>query len=207
MSDLHNLENALSFNIEEVVAPEIVVSGIAVQIETLSHGFVKAEVKPYDGYTTSYIVKSGLSGLGSLALALSGQTEIDVQTELGKIGYSESKFELVLVAPKLPQYKFRVLFFSYGIGGYPVQLTIEHGTAAEFTGTQNTDGRYECKTKAKLEQTLYQIFNSKRMIGIIQELIDASILAKKGCNSVENGITSGKEIESVPSFTDVSDEE
>ena len=184
MSDLKNLEKAFSFNKEDITPPETVIYGIAKQIEHFAHGLVKAEIKQYDGHTVSYIQKSGL---GALSLALTGKTEVDIQNSLGKIGYSEHKFELFLSAPKLPQYKFRVLFFSYGISGYPVQLTIEHGTAAEIANTQNTEGVFDCKTKVELEEIACNIFNTTRMIAVIQELIDASIIAE-----TENSVPSDK---------------
>ena len=167
MSGLENLENAFSFNKEDITPPETVISEIVEEIETLTHGLVKE----YDGYTVSYVKKSGLS---ELSLALTGKAEVDIQNDLGKIGYSESKFELFLSAPQLPQYKFRILFFSYGIGGYPVRLTIEHGIAAEIANTQNTDGVIDCRSKIELKEITYKVFNTKRMIEVIQELINAS---------------------------------
>ncbi len=199
MSDLKNLANAFSFNADDIIAPEIVISKIVEQIEGLAHGLVKAEVKKYEGHTVSHIEKSGLSAFG---LALSGKTEVDIQTQLGKIGYSENKFELILIAPQLPQYKFRVLFFSYGIGGYPVLLTVEHGIAAEIARTPNTDDMYECKTSSELDETVCKIFDTKRIITIIQELINASLIAQKNGEKTSDKSNLSEKTDAEQSATD-----
>ena len=38
---------------------------------------------------------------------------------------------------------------------------------------------YECKTSSELDETVCKIFDTKRIITIIQELINASLLAQK----------------------------
>lgn len=192
MCDLKNLVDVFSFNADNIIAPEKVVSKIAKQIEIITHDLVKADVKKYDGHTTSYIQRNSLN---ALSRAISGQMEVNIQDDLGKIGYSENKFELILIAPLLPQYKFRVLFFSYGIGGYPVLLTVEHGIATEIAGTSNTDDMYKCRTYSELEEIICKIFDTSHMITIIQELINASLLAQKKGEESQDTNNSADDIE------------
>ena len=55
-----------------------------------------------------------------------------------------------------------------------MRLTIEHGIAAEIANTLNTDGVIDCCSKIELKEITYKVFNTKRMVEVIQELINAS---------------------------------
>lgn len=174
MSNEIKLGEFLSFDDIDRSAPEKVVSDICDQLKSQTRNYIQGVVQPYNGNIESYKAET----LSSIALALSREKDVDVQSSLGKVGYEKHKFEFYLSATTLSKYKFRLMFFSYGIGGYPVKIVLEQGVADEIF--QRTNGKYniECNSKDDLNNTVIQVLNSKRVVKIVQELINASILAK-----------------------------
>ena len=145
---------------------------IGYEIEKVTKGFVKGIVRKYEGHIESY---DQISSFASIAAALgSSAIHKDVQDKLGSIGDDIFKFEFYLVAPKFVNYKYRVLFFEYGIGNYPVKLVLEQGIADEIFGVENSDYIIIKDTKSELENTITNIMSSKKVIKIMQDLIVAS---------------------------------
>jgi hypothetical protein len=174
MSSEIRLEEFLSFDDVDKSAPEKTVSEMCDQLKSQSRDYVQGVVQPYNGHIESY-TKVGFSGITA---ALSYDQKVDIQSDLGKVGYENHQFEFYLSATSLPQYKFRLMFFSYGIGGYPVKIILEQSVADDVF--QRFNGKYivECKSKDELKNTVSQVLNSKRVVQIIQELINASILSQ-----------------------------
>lgn len=174
MSSEIKLEDSLSFDNVDMSAPEKIVSEMCNQIKSQTRDYIQGTVQAYEGHIESYTRE----GFGSITVALSSNKEVDIQNNLGKVGYEEHKFEFYLSAIALPQYRFRLMFFSYGIGGYPVRIVLEQSIADEIF--QRSNGQYiiECNSMDDLKNTVIRVLNSKRVIRIIQELINASILAK-----------------------------
>ena len=113
--------------------------------------------------------------MASLVAALGTSQKYDIQNDLGEIGYKLFKFEFYLTSSKLPNYKFRVMFFEYGLGGYPVKIILEQGLADEIFKRENADYIFEIQTKAELENTVTQILASNRALKVIQGLINVSL--------------------------------
>lgn len=177
MSNEIKLEGFLSFDDVDKSAPEMVVSEMCDQIKSQTRNYIQGVVQPYEGHIESYKE----AGINALSLALSNvskEREIDIQCDLGRVGYENHKFEFYLTAMALPKYRFRLMFFSYGIGGYPVKIVLEQSIADEIF--QRTNGKYiiECKSRNDLKNTIIRVLNSKPVVQIVQELINASILAK-----------------------------
>lgn len=174
MSNEIKLEEFLSFDDVDRSAPEKVVSEICDQIRSQTRDYIQGTVQPYDGHIESYT----RVGISSITLGLGSDQEVDIQSDLGKVGYEKHKFEFYLSATALPKYRFRLMFFSYGIGGYPVEIVLEQSVADEIF--QRANGKYiiECKSTDDLKNTVIRVLNSKRIVQIVQELINASILAK-----------------------------
>ena len=174
MSSDIKLEDFLSFDDVDRSLPEKVVSEMCDQLKSQTRNYIQGTVQPYNGCIESY--KKG--GIKAITIAFSGEEEFDIQSDLGKVGYEKHKFEFYLSATDLPKYRFRLMFFSYGIGGYPVKIVLEQSVADEIF--QRADGKYivECRSQNDLKNTVIRVLNSKRVVQIIQELINASILAK-----------------------------
>lgn len=166
MSTELNIKDKLYFDDVDLVAPETVVKEFTDQLEGITNGLVEGVIEPYGGHIESYKTET----LGALA-ALGTTREHDIQKDLGAMGYNRSKFELYLTATYLPNYKYRVLFLGYGIGGYPVKVVLEESIARTIKG-----GSDVCllSNRAELEDLIHRILSSPRVINIIQELINAT---------------------------------
>ena len=167
-----NLEGKLDFIKENLSDPCSVISEIASQVEEAAHSYVKCEIKKYDGPIDSYTEATGFITVAQL-LAASSHFH-NIQNDLGEIVSTELKYEMYLSAPKFPNYKFRILFFSYKIGGYPVVLTLEQGIANEINEEGKSDYRMIINSSDELKQTILLIIDTERILNIIQALIDAS---------------------------------
>ena len=130
MSHDFNLDGLLNYDDDQAVSPDTIISELGKQLEEATNGFVKGVVREYEGSIESY---DQLSAFASIASAL-GTSVIhkDIQDNLGAIGYQNFKFEFFLTAPKIENYKYRILFFEYGIGMYPVKIVLEQGIADEI---------------------------------------------------------------------------
>ena len=176
MSDLLNIKEKLKFDADNIMTPDVTISEIGTQLEALTNGIVKGIVNKYDGPIESYNI---LSGMASLAAALGTSKAHDIQNDLGRIGYQPFRFEFYLTSVALPNYKFRIMFFEYELGGYPVKIVLEQGLADEIFKKENAEYIFEIQTKNELKDTVSQIIASNRALKIIQGLIDVSLRAQK----------------------------
>lgn len=78
-----------------------------------------------------------------------------------------------MTTSKLEDYKYRVLFFEYGIGMYPVKIVLEQGIADEIFKKENADYVVEYATKTELENVILNILKTKKVTKVMQELIYA----------------------------------
>ena len=77
-------------------------------------------------------------------------------------------------AQKIENYKYRILFFEYGIGMYPVKIVLEQGIADEIFEKENANYIIEYETKNELENVIINILKTKKVIKVMQELIYAT---------------------------------
>lgn len=176
MSEKLDIKNKLKFDATDLSSPDKTIAEIGTQLETVTNGLVKGIVNEYDGPIESY---NTLSGMASLVAALGTSQKYDIQNDLGEIGYKLFKFEFYLTSSILPNYKFRVMFFEYGLGGYPVKIVLEQGLADEIFKREDADYIFEIPTKNELESTVADIVASNRAIKVIQGLINVSLNARK----------------------------
>ena len=78
-----------------------------------------------------------------------------------------------MTTSKIQNYKYRVLFFEYGIGMYPVKIVLEQGIADEIFKKENADYVVEYATKTELENVILNILKTKKVTKVMQELIYA----------------------------------
>ena len=168
-----NFDGILNYDDDQAVSPDTVVAELGKQLEKATNGFIKGIVREYNGPIESY---DQMSGFASIASALgTSLVHRDIQENLGAIGYQDYKFEFFLTTSKIENYKYRVLFFEYGIGMYPVKIVLEQGIADEIFKKENADYLFEIQTKNELEDIVTNILASKRVIEVIQGLINVSL--------------------------------
>lgn len=156
----------LDFSDIDLTPPEEVVTNVLSQLPKATHQIVLGKVEPYGGEVFSY-TKERFAGL---AHALGTSEEVDIQDSLGRIGEETHKFECYLYTPAYEKYKYRVFFMKYGTANYPVTITLEESIAKSIS-EENLNYIFICTTKERLENLLVQVFNSKRIIEVMQELI------------------------------------
>ncbi|MBR5490251.1 MAG: hypothetical protein IKV79_03150 [Oscillospiraceae bacterium] len=167
MENKLNISERLDFNDIDLTAPEKVISEILTQLSEETKGIICGNISAYSGHVMSY-TKPGFS---SLALAIgSADKEVDIQSDLGKIGQETHKFECYLYTPEYDKYKYRVFFVKYDTSNYPVNIILEESVARSIS-TGNSGYVISCATREKLEELIYKIFNSKKLISVMQELI------------------------------------
>lgn len=179
-----NISERLDFNDIDLTAPEKVISDILSQLSEETKGIICGNVTAYSGHVSSY-TKHGFS---SIAAALGTGTvdkEIDIQDDLGKIGQDTHKFECFLYTPEYDKYKYRVFFVKYDTSNYPVNIILEESVARSIS-TGSSGYVISCATREELEELIYKIFNSKKLISVMQELIRINQSKKASNNTTIN---------------------
>lgn len=167
MEKIFNISDRLDFNDIDMTAPEKVISDVLDQLSKETNGIICGNIATYSGHVMSY-TKTGFS---SIALAI-GPTdkEVDIQNDLGKIGQETHKFECYLYTPAYDKYKYRVFFVKYETSNYPVNVILEESIARSIS-SGNVGYVWSCDTREELEELMYKIFNSKKIVSVMQELI------------------------------------
>lgn len=162
-----NISDKLDFNEIDLTAPEKVISEILEQLKEETNDMICGNIDKYEGHVMSYT----RAGLSSISMAIGSiDKEVNIQSDLGKIGQETHKFECYLYTPEYDKYKYRVFFVKYDTSNYPVNIILEENVAKSIS---NGESGYvlSCATREELEELMYRIFNSKKLISIMQELI------------------------------------
>ena len=73
---------------------------------------------------------------------------------------------------------------KYDIANYPVDVILDESVARSISGS-NSGYVHTCNTREELENLVYSIFNSKRIIVVMQELIRINQAKKAAKNDAE----------------------
>lgn len=175
MDNKLNFNGKLDFNDIDLTAPDKVIEEILSQLPKETNGIIFGRIQPYDGQVFSY-KQIGLAGMFATE-----DKQIDIQNNLGKIGEETHKFECFLYTSEYDKYKYRVFFAQYDIANYPVNIILDESVARSISRV-NIGYICTCNTREELEDLIYDIFASKRMIAVMQELIRIN-QAKKAARS------------------------
>lgn len=156
--------------------PDKIIAELGEKLEKETNGYVRGEVNLYDGPIESYSISTNFSKI----VAALGTSAINknIQDDLGEQGYDESRYEFSLVSPYLDMYKYRLLFFEFGIGLYPVKVVLEQGIADEIFQQENAVYTIELNNKDELENMVFNILNTKKVVHVMQNLIYAAMRKK-----------------------------
>lgn len=179
-----DFKDKLDFNNIDLTAPDKVVEDILSQLRSATNGLIRGSVQAYEGPIQSY-KKMNFS---SIAEALVSD-EVDIQQKLGVIGQEEHKFECFLFTPEYDRYRYRVFFLQYNAANYPVKIVIDDSVAESAFPSSNA-ALLICSTRDELERCVYTIFNSPKMVSVMQELIRINQI-KKSEKSDENNPDNG----------------
>ena len=178
-----NISSKLDFSKMDLTAPDKVVEEFLLELPDETQGIISGSIERYDGYVTSYTTRKPT--MAELVGNISTEKRVDIQNSLGKKGEQDKKFECFLYTSLYKSYKYRLFFMKYGIANYPVQFTLEESIAESIYG-KNSGYIISCKKREEVEDLIYKILTSKKVISVMQELIriyqskesDASFVSK-----------------------------
>lgn len=176
MSKNLNLSDMLDFSEVDLTAPDRVVKEILAQLPENTQHIISGSIVEYDGNVTSY--KTVRASLAETIGAITTEKQVDIQTQLGKCGEENKKFECFLYTAGYTKYKYRMFFMKYGIANYPVQFTLEESIARSIYGV-NCNYIVTCNKREEVEDLIVNILTSDKILGVMQELIRI-YQAKKG---------------------------
>lgn len=176
-----NFAEKLDFAELDLTAPEVVIQEVLNQLPAETNNIIFGKIEAYSGHVFSYN-KPGLSGVAAALGTV--DKRVDIQNDLGECGQEVHKFECYLYTPEYDKYKFRVFFVKYNVANYPVNIILEDSVARSISGS-NADYIYTCNTRDELESLICNVFNSKRLINVMQELIRINQVKKMEKSKVD----------------------
>ena len=189
MDNKFSFGEKLDFNDIDLTEPDKVIEEILSELPRETNGIILGKIQPYSGKIFSY----RKSGIPAIIEALDGGDRmVDIQGDLGEIGREIHKFECFLYTPEYDKYKFRVFFIQYDIANYPVDVVLDESVSKSISDS-NSGYIYKCNTRDELESLIYQIFNSKRIVSVMQELIRINQAKRIAKASLETDSSDGEE--------------
>ena len=177
-----NITERLDFNDIDLTAPEKVIEEVLTQLSEETNGIVLGKIASYSGHVMSY-TQTGLSSIAAV-IGATADKEVNIQKDLGKIGQESHKFECYLYTPEYEKYKYRVFFVKYDVANYPVNVILEESVARSVSSS-SSGYVFTCNTRDELETLIINIFTSKKLIGVMQELIRINQSKKESKNNTE----------------------
>lgn len=176
---------SLDFNDIDLTAPDKVIENILPRIPEETNHIIMGKIQLYSGHTFSY-KKADFSG-GKKA-AGPAEKAADIQSNLGETGQEVHKFECFLYTPEYDSYRYRIFLLKYDIAHYPVDVILDESIAGSIRD-ENPGYVHTCGTREELEALVYTVFNSKRVVAVMQKLIRIHQIKKAEKNELgTNGI-------------------
>lgn len=168
MSKKLNLSGMLDFSEIDLTAPEKVVEEILAQLPEDTQNIISGSIVAYNGHVTSYTRTR--TSLAETIGTITTEKRVDIQDYLGTYGEEEKKFECFLYTSGYSKYKYRMFFMRYGIANYPVQFTLEESIARSIPNS-NYNYIIMCNNREEVEDLIFKILTSKKVLEVMQELI------------------------------------
>lgn len=173
--NLDKVKEKLNLEDVDMVSPVKILEKASCEIEEITGGLVKGVISVYDGPIRSYKMTSAITA--AIVRMAAAEQNYDIQDDLGEIGYEDEKYDFCFIAPSLPNYKYRLMFMSFGIGGYPVELVLQEEVGEEiYNGSKYI---FTADDRKELEALLERIFSSQKVIHVVQELVRAAKIAQE----------------------------
>ena len=184
MSKKLDLSGILDYSEPDLTAPDKVVEEILAQLPENTQNIISGNIVEYDGHVTSYTQTTTRSSLANALASITTEKRIDIQDSLGKRGGEDKKFECFLYTAGFTKYKYRMFFMKYGIANYPVQFTLEESISRSIQGANYI---VTCNKRDEVEDLILKILTSKKVLGVMQELIRVYQIKKiEGLAEVSN---------------------
>ena len=181
-----NLNEKLQFDNFDLTPPTDFLDNIIDQIKIQTNGNIIGKYLNYKGEikkNKKTIFKPQSYGLATIASLCSPSkfedevVSVNIQNDLGILNKEVFKYELFLTTPYYEQYKFRICFLQNTIATYPVKVVLEQNIADEVNKKGiNSNYIFYCNTPTEFENLMLDIFNSKRIKEVMQEIININYI-------------------------------
>ena len=167
------------FDVNGLKYPKECMESFASRIEKETRGYVVGNVKEYEGSIYSEYDKSNtfhetINSFGK------GKIIKNVQDDLGEVaGDRMIKLEFYLTAPKLSDYKCRLMFAEYGLGGYPVTVVLARSIAIEIGDNVESGYVFKCENMDEFKELILSISNTEYVHTVIQNIITESLIREQ----------------------------
>jgi len=144
-----------------VTPPEVILNQQCGYISDATDGKVIAKVAKYNGPMSDYMETRGPIGVINRL-----ERPVDIQTKLGDTGQVPDMYfthEFYLTSPNTPKYKFRIMFFRYALGQYPVRVILNYDIASDIMETEEV----LCQSEDDFKALLVSISRSKKLKSVI----------------------------------------
>ncbi|MCL1986729.1 MAG: hypothetical protein FWG64_01995 [Firmicutes bacterium] len=174
----------LDLNIEPMeTVPEAIVDEYCKDLIAYTEGKIVAKVFPYSGPTsdyerTEYSISDTFKQAFHNPAFTTVKKSIKIQADLGGIGEGPTMYfayEFFITSPHMPNYKYRIMFFTYTAQEYPIGIVLSEDIAEFLEMPQN----FKCETEENFRDTLQKIVESKPVQQVIRTLYKTTLLKGK----------------------------
>jgi len=156
------------------VSPKNIVQTQCDALRELTNGRVIAKITPYKGHVSYFANERTITGHISYFTAENISSDfhhiskagMDIQEDLGDVESSYFVYEMFLTASAMPNYKFRIMFLSYALECYPVNLILDEGVAEGI----NVKQFLTCPTEESFVSMLGKILSAPKVKKVINSL-------------------------------------
>ena len=173
------MENMWDLRLSSIPAidpPEGIVEEQCDYLEETTAGRVLARVTAYSGPTSDYFYTkytytdliNVISRIGSSSPE-DKKVKVNIQEDLSDINNIPNMyfaFEFFLTSPSTPNYKYRIMFFTYTAGQYPVGIVLDNDIANEISEKQDI----KCNSEDEFKDAVKRIINSNKVRNVIDTL-------------------------------------
>jgi hypothetical protein len=119
------------------------------------------------------IAKAKIEGFSTATKGLAELliSELSDQGRLRSSLNTDFSFRITLVSPLLPQYRFKIMEFGYGVNMDPVKYILEAGIDGELFGADWSLDREKQISNSEFINTLSLVFASKTFIDLVSGLM------------------------------------
>ena len=150
--------------------PESIVEEYCKNLREITDGRVIARVASYSGPTSDYNrINPGITDVLSAVLSKDKIEHINIQEDLGDVGSAPNMYfayEFFITSPSTPNYKYRIMFFTYTAGRYPLDIVLDDDIASDVKKGQ----KISCVSEDKFKEILELVISSETVKKVIDTL-------------------------------------
>lgn len=162
-----------TFDVVDKYKPEYVIEQALIDFNKETRGYVIVEIKPYSGYISSYIVRTGFSFNISKAFE-PREEEVDIQNDLGVVESEDQTFQVCVRVKGLDNYLYRLMFIKHSDISYPVTVVLSEDIASNCFDSPKQE-TLELTSMQEITDLMNNILSADYFHKLIQQLINEAL--------------------------------